>query len=36
MAIVLMTGYADAQTLFEPLPPNVVLLAAAPDFWTAG
>jgi hypothetical protein len=26
MAIVLMTGYADAQTLFEPLPPNVVLL----------
>jgi CheY-like chemotaxis protein len=26
MAIVLMTGYADARTLVEPLPPNVVLL----------
>ena len=26
MPIVLMTGYADARTLVEPLPPRVVLL----------
>jgi FixJ family two-component response regulator len=26
LPIVLMTGYADARTLAEPLPPSVVLL----------